>query len=161
MLNQLVLEQTMKSLLNQGIKLRDLEKQYIEIALALSEDRRSLAARVLGIPPRTLYDKISKLRIKRFHSFEPMIKDIAMPATQRLGQMIRSARKKRSLEPKELAYALGYKDVSSISHIEMGRRIVPLALAPRISSLLGMSLEDLEQAIHLARTEKENFEKLK
>src|SRR5690348_16487882 len=145
------IDQAMKNLLAQGISLRDLERKYIETALEEGRDKKALAAQALGIPQRTLYDKLSKLGIRRFHTFAPFSKDIALPATIRLGHMILVARKKRDMTRKELSCRLSYSDPSSISHIEMGRRIVPKRLVHRLASALNIPKEILEQAIAEAK----------
>jgi transcriptional regulator with XRE-family HTH domain len=71
--------------------------------------------------------------------------------------MIAQARKKKEIGQKELAYLLGYKGVSSVCHIEYGRRLIPIKIVNRVSSLLGIPIPVLNQAIYEVEMEKDNI----
>jgi len=139
-------QQLISECIEQGITLHDLEREFIELALEKAKDSRIVVAKQVGVHVRTLYKKMDKFQLKRFYSIPVMQKDVALSAAQKLGIIIFEARKRKGLEPKELAYFLGYKSVSSVCHIERGRRSIPVRLLPRISTLLNIPIQQLKKA---------------
>jgi hypothetical protein len=74
--------QLINECIEQGLKLHDLERELIIVALEKYQDKRSVAANKLGIPVYTLYKKIKKFQIKKFNSFPVIKKDVSLSAAK-------------------------------------------------------------------------------
>jgi transcriptional regulator with XRE-family HTH domain len=62
---------------------------------------------------------------------------------QRLGEKIRTLRKRRGMTLKEMALALGFTSHSYASEIETGKKTPPIEMIIRMADLFGVTVDQL------------------